>query len=175
MMKRARLERAVRVEIDGNSGWIGDDVAGSHVQCQRAAVETLLPGHDFESDAIVVDTVTAVNTEIGIERIVETNTGASATEVVMARALIERLHDRIALPIPAQVLGNVDERTADRVVVVVCSVNGDVSTASNLPCGSNDYGVLLGWIEVRRRRIAGDEARKLQIVAPVERQGFDLE
>ena len=100
----ARPEGAVRVEIDRSARWIGNDVAGGYVERQRAAVEALFERHDFQRDAVVVNTVAAMDGEVRIERVVEADSRTPVIQIVVACALIKRLHQRIALAIPAQVI-----------------------------------------------------------------------
>src|SRR5664279_1882037 len=90
-LRSTRAKCAIAIEIDGYASWIGDDVAGGHVQSQRAPIEALFERHDFERDAIVVDAVTAVNAEVRIDRIVEADARAPIVQIVVARALVERL------------------------------------------------------------------------------------
>ena len=70
-LRCAGLERAVLIQIDGNAIGIGDHVARGDVQRERASIEALLQRHDFKRDAVVVDAVSAVNAEVGIDRVVE--------------------------------------------------------------------------------------------------------
>ena len=71
------------------------------VERQCATVEALLKRHDLKCDAIVIDSVAAVNAEIGIKGVVEAGARSPVIEIAVARALIERLHDWVAVAIPA--------------------------------------------------------------------------
>lgn len=95
---------SIGIEVDGNTVWSGDDVAGGDVKRESTAVEAFLERHDFESDAVVVDTVAAVNAEVGIEGVVEADARSPVVVFAVAGALIERLNDGVALRVPAQVV-----------------------------------------------------------------------
>ncbi len=67
----------------------------------------------------------------------------------------------------------VQQRSADHVVVVVLAVDGDVAAASHLPGGGDQHAVGLRRIEDRCGRVAGHEQRQLEEVPAVERQRLD--
>ena len=72
-----------------------------------------------------------------------------------------------------RLLGDVLQRPAHHVVVVVGAVDGDVAAATELPRRGDHDDVRLGRIEIRGRRVAGHEQREFEEVAAVERQDLD--
>ena len=69
--------------------------------------------------------------------------------------------------------GQVEQRPAHHVVVVVLPVDGHVAAAAHLPGRRDQDAVRLGGIERRGRGVTWHQERQLQEVAAVERQRLD--
>ena len=82
-----------------------EDVPGAHFDRQRAPVQPALERLDLQRDAVVVDAVAAAHARPAVAgRPVEPDPRAEVVPIARARALQERLHDRVDLVDAADVL-----------------------------------------------------------------------
>ena len=82
-----------------------EDVAGAHLDRQRAPVEAALERHDLERDPVVVEAEAAVQLQRrGLVGPGEAEPRAEVVEVASALALVEGRHDRVGVGVARDVL-----------------------------------------------------------------------
>jgi len=75
-----------------------EKIAGTNLNRQRATVKTALERLDFESDAVVINAVSAVNTRAQVRRrIIKADARREVVRVFSSRAVQERKNQRIQL------------------------------------------------------------------------------